>query len=104
MTTMFNIMLIICVIIFMTCWIVMRNIMKRQNPKYTFFDDLLYFTGAPAVLGYIIFICLTIEKYADKTPKEVFGTTLIWCLCGWMVLSTIIYLIRYYKKDKNDLI
>lgn len=88
-------------IVFLFCWISLRNNMKKQNDKHNLFDDFLHFTGIPFVFFYIIFICLNYKRYIGKTTQEVFNTPLTYCLLGWMLVSVIIFLIRFNKNTKK---
>lgn len=94
---------IFVLIVFTSCWIIMRDAMKKTNNRYGIVDDLLYFTGVPPTFFNIVITCIVMtlkpENYIGKSGADVFGTPLTWCLLCWMVISSVIFLLRYYKKS-----
>ena len=84
-------------VVFILCFLVMRNANKKQNPKHSFLDDFLMFTGSPLMLAYIIIVAFN-PNNADKIARDLFSTPLTYCLMGWLVISSVWYLIRYNKN------
>lgn len=83
--------------VFMMCWFAQRSAFKQHNPNYSFIDDLLYFTGCPLVILYVLAGFAIAVKHPDWTTKEVFNTPLLWVLLGWMFIDDIIFFLRNHK-------
>ena len=87
-------------IVFLFCFILMRISDKRRNPKYSFLDDFLLFTGCPLFFAYFLYVAFN-PNNGDKMVHDLFSTPLIFGLMGWMVISTILYVIRNQRNDKK---
>lgn len=88
---------IIIFVVFVLCFLKIRNTFKNQNPKHSFLDDFLMFTGSPLMLAYILILAFN-PNNADKIARDLFSTPLTYCLMGWLVISSVWYLIRYNKN------
>ena len=91
------VVMIFVYVVFILCFLVMRNANKKQNPKHSFWDDFLMFTGSPLMLAYILILAFN-PNNADKIVRDLFATPLTYCLMGWLVISSVWYLIRYNKN------
>ena len=91
------VIMIFVYVVFILCFLVMRNSNKRQNPKHSFLDDFLMFTGSPVLLAYILVIVFN-PNNADKIVRDLFATPLTYCLMAWALLATIWYIVRYSKN------
>ena len=89
---------VICAyVIFLVCFIVLRNATKKKNPKHSFLDDFLLFTSSPVLFAYILIVAFN-PNNADKIVHDLFATPLTYSLMAWGLLSTVWYSIRYYKN------
>jgi len=75
----------------------MRNANKKQNPKHSFLDDFLMFSGSPLLLAYILIIAFN-PNNADKNVHDLFATPLTYFLMAWVAVVTIWYIIRYERN------
>ena len=72
-----------------------RKTLKKLNPRYSLFDDLLLWTGIPATFGYLMYIIFNPENN-NKLVSEVVKETqnIMIPLLIWMVIGTLWYLWR----------
>lgn len=89
--------LIFALLVFMMYWFAQRSAFKQHNSEYTYIDDLLYFTGCPLVILYVIAGFAIAVKHPDWTVKEIFDTLLLWGLLCWMFASSTIFISRNHK-------
>jgi len=84
-------------VVFILCFLMMRNANKKQNPKHSFLDDFLIFTGPPLMLAYIMIVAFN-PNNADKIARDVFATPLTYCLMAWLLISSVWYIFRFNKN------
>ena len=93
--------MIVCMIfvylIFFLCFLILRKASKTQNPRHSFLDDLLMFSGSPLLLAYIMILAFN-PNNADKIARDLFATPLTYVIMAWCLLSTIWYVVRYHKN------
>jgi len=85
--------------VFIAFTFIMRASLKAQNPKYSFLDDILLFTGAPVVLGYLLIIVMNPNNLGKLAREVVFTPTMI-ILLFWMVVGGIIMITRNVRNRK----
>ena len=65
----------------LSLFIMIRNSDKKRNPKYSFRDDFLLFTGSPVLLAYIMVIGFN-PNNASEHPFDLFVTPFDLCCIG----------------------
>ena len=96
---MLNVFLLIAWLVVIALWFVIRSDFKANNPKHSLFDDILLFTGAPVVFGYILILTSNSDNF-NKPIEESFWSPTMIVLLLWMVVSCVLLIVRYYKNRK----
>ena len=97
-TIFYYILMAILISIIIALMFITRFESKKVNPRYSLLDDILLFSGNPVAYGYFLFVCL---NPSNPNPKATLETPTSMIVVAWLIVSSTIFLVRYYKNRKN---